>query len=411
MKRYKMTITILSPVHIGSGQDIDPTEYVVKNGIFYRIDLPRFLSEMPPALRAEFDRRVSDPNPFVIRDFICRHVDPEKYACFRADAGAFESEYKNSLSDRNRQMEVSLFTRTPGTWRAYIPGSSIKGAIRTAVINTLAQEKKESLKQKKQEAVEKAKERTERIIEKLKQKNKKYDEKKIYQEQLQKAYEEFGKTQLEPLCLKQYKFNPQTDPFRCVKISDAMLPEEMPTFIDKAEIFKLKKTAGADPSKIQMFYEQCFSMLDKEDDNDEDIRAEGTLDIDDQLPEKSFFDNREGKKIPAVSMKLDAYMILKACRAFYQPKMQQEHDKFYRSSSELEQNSQKLLDLLNKCNDNEFPLRIGRFSHVECTTVDEFREPYNPRGWGNSRTLSGGTMPMGWVKVRLEPEKDEKQRA
>ncbi|HOK67471.1 MAG TPA: type III-A CRISPR-associated RAMP protein Csm5 [Anaerohalosphaeraceae bacterium] len=350
MKRYKMTLTILSPVHIGSGQDIDPTEYVVKNGVFYRIDLARFLSEMPPSLRAEFDRRVSDPNPFVIRDFIRNHVDPEKYACFKADAPAFESEYKNSLSNPNRQLEVSLFTRTPVTWRAYIPGSSIKGAIRTAVISELAKSKKPS---------------------------------KIDPKYFEKDVLGYG--------------DARQDPFRCVKISDAMLPDS-PTFIDKTEIFKLKKTSGADPSKIQMFYEQCFSMLDGED-----IRAEGTLDIDDQLPKKSIYDNREKKEIPAVSMKLDAYTILKACRAFYQPKMQQEHDKFYRSSPELEQNSQKLLELLNKCNDSEFPLRIGRFSHVECTTVDEFREPYNSRGFGNSRTLSGGTMPMGWVKVRLEP--------
>ncbi|HOQ06163.1 MAG TPA: type III-A CRISPR-associated RAMP protein Csm5, partial [Anaerohalosphaeraceae bacterium] len=214
MKRYKMTLTILSPVHIGSGQDIDPTEYVVKNGVFYRIDLVRFLSGMQPNLRAEFDRRVSDPNPFVIRDFIRNHVDPEKYACFKAEAGAFEQVYQESLSNPNRQLEVSLFTRTPGTWRAYIPGSSIKGAIRTAVINTLAQEKKESVRQKKQEAEAKAKERAEQIIKELKQAHKKYDEEKIYQQQLQKTYEKFGKTQLEPLCLKQYKFNPQTDPFR-----------------------------------------------------------------------------------------------------------------------------------------------------------------------------------------------------
>lgn len=390
MQRYKMTLTILSPVHIGSGQEIDPTEYIVKDSIFYRIDLPRFLSEMPPSLRAEFDRKVSDPNPFVIRDFICRHVDPEKYACFKADAGVFEPAYKESLSNPNRQLEINLFTRTPGTWRAYIPGSSIKGAIRTAVINALAQEKKESVKQKKEEAEERAKERTKRIIE-----NKKYDEKKIYQEQLQKVYEEFGRTQLEPLCLKQDKFNPQSDPFRCVKISDAMLPDS-PTFIDKTEIFKLTRTSGADPSKIQMFYEQCFSMLD-----DENIQAEGTLDIDNLLPEKHIYDSRQERTIPAVSMKLDACTILKACRAFYQPKMQQEHDKFYRSSPELEKNSRQLLSV--QYADNEFPIRLGRFSHVECTTVDEFREPYNSRGWGNSRTLSGGTMPMGWVKVRLDP--------
>lgn len=353
MKRYKMTLTILSPVHIGSGQDIDPTEYVVKDDIFYRLDLPRFLSQMPPALRAEFDQRVTDPNPFAIRDFIRRHADPKKFACFSADATTFQHVYDQSVDNPDRQLEVNLFTRTPGTWHAYIPGSSIKGAIRTAVVSEWAKTKKLN--------------RGEPI-------DPKWFEKNVlgYQDAKQ-------------------------DPFRCVRISDAQLPES-PTFIDRAKIFKLAKTPGGpDPSGILMFYEQTFSMLD-----DETIQAQGTLDIDDLLPQKQVFDKRQNRQIPAVSKPINALdILLKACRQFYLPKMEHEHQKFYRSSPELEENSRRLLDV--QYADNEFPIRLGRFSHVECTTVDDFRKPYNSRGYGKSRTLSGGTMPMGWVKVRLDP--------
>ncbi|HDS85031.1 MAG TPA: hypothetical protein ENN97_07555 [Phycisphaerales bacterium] len=355
MKHYKMTIQILSPVHIGSGQDIDPLEYVVKGGVFYRLDLPKFLSQMDGALRAEFNRKAADPNPIVLRDFIHRHADPQKNACFTADGGAFEATYQQNLKNPNTRLEITLMTRTPGNWQAYIPGSSIKGAIRTAVVSKLANDKP------------------------LRNPNPKFFEKDVLG---------FG--------------DAKQDPFRCVRISDAPLPEAA-TFIDKAEIFKLNKGIGPDPAGIQMFYEQCFSLLDGET-----IVAVGTLAIDDQLPSKRTFDRRQKKEVNAVSMSLNAFDLLKACRDFYLPKMQAEHNTFYQSNTELEANSQRLLDV--QYADNEFPIRLGRFSHVECTTVDDYRKPQTRRTrdgkslpYGTTRTLSAGTMPMGWAKVRLEP--------
>lgn len=155
-----------------------------------------------------------------------------------------------------------------------------------------------------------------------------------------------------------------------------------------------------------MFYEQCFSMLDGET-----IIAAGTLSIDDQLPKHRTFDKRQHKEIDAVSMPLDAFDLLNSCRAFYLPKMQAEHEMFSQSrpaSPELKDHSEQLLAV--QYADNEFPIRLGRFSHVECTTVDGYRRPQTRRTrdgknlpWGTSRTLSGGTMPMGWAKVRLDP--------
>jgi CRISPR-associated protein Csm5 len=395
MKPYKMTITILSPVHIGSGADIDPLEYVVKDGVFYRLNLPAFLSQMDASRRAEFNQKANDPNPLVLRDFICRHIAPERYCCFKADGGAFEPDYRSSLQNPQRRLEVNLFTRTPGNWQAYLPGSSIKGAIRTAVISELANSTNHKSRiQQELEAVEQRAVRRSTPQDAEKKWNREKSAKSTDKE-LKKEQEKFGKYKLEPLALSQPQYDPRTDPFRCLKISDALLPEA-PTFIDKAEIFKLNEGKDPDPAGIQMFYEQCFSMLDGET-----ICAAGTLHIDDKLPLQYVSDKRQSRKIHAVSMKLEPSFVAGACRAFYLPKMQAEHNKFYRSNPEVEQYSQQLLDV--KYEDNEFPLRLGRFSHVECTTVDTFRRPHNPKGWGSTRTLSAGRMPMGWVKVSLEP--------
>lgn len=350
MKRYAMTVQILSPIHIGSGEDIDPLEYVVKNGLFYRLNLPAFIQQMDESLRREFSRKASDPNPIVLRDFICRHIDPERFHTFKADAGAFERAYEKNLKNPNARLQVVLMTRSPGDGRTYLPGSSIKGAIRTAVVSELAKNSAQIRNSLNPKSFE------QRVL----------------------GYE-----------------NPRHDPFRCLRISDAFLPEAA-TFIDKAEIFKLKTGAGPDPSGIQMFYEQCFSLLDEEE-----IIARGSMELNDDLSGKHYFDNKEQKEKPAVSMALTLERIAESCRAFYLPKMQAEHDNFYRSNEELEENSRRLLKV--GYGENEFPIRLGRFSHVECTTVDEHRRPYNSKGCGKTRTLSGGIMPMGWAKVTLKP--------
>lgn len=350
MKRYKMTLTILSPVHIGAGIDIDPLEYVVKDAVFYRLDLPKFISHLDPASRQEFNQKASEPNPVVLRDFISRKVDPSKFCLFKAATGLdFEQEYQKNLKNPSNRLEITLVTRAAGTWRAYIPGSSIKGAIRTAVISELAKVKKPT-----------------------------HIDHKSFEKDL------LGYT------------DAKQDPFRCLRISDAPLPAAAPTFIDKAEIFNPKKQDGdSDPAGIKMFYEQVFSMLDGET-----IQAVGTLDIDDKLPNTTY-KGRDNYTQKAVSMPLEMEKIVTSCRQFYLPKMKAEHEKFYRSNAELEENSQRLLDV--RYANNEFPIRLGRFSHVECTTVDDYRKPYNARGWGKTRTLSAGKMPMGWVKVRLDP--------
>jgi len=72
-------------------------------------------------------------------------------------------------------------------------------------------------------------------------------------------------------------------------------------------------------------------------------------------------------------MKMLAELIVDCCKKFYTPKIRRDHEFFYKSCTKLEQCNKLLLDV--KFDDNEFPIRIGRFSHIECTTVDNLRRP------------------------------------
>jgi len=354
MKRHKMTIRVLSPVHIGSGREVDPLEYVVRElgdyHYFYMLDISRFLQGLSPALRARFDQAVNSPDPLILRRFFIDNIDPEQFCLFSVvAASAFVRAYRANLQNPRNQLLVNLMTRTGPDCRPFLPGSSLKGAIRTAVVSELAAANKPQ-----------------------------FDNPRRFENEV------LG-----------YR-DARQDPFRCLKIADAPLPEDA-TFIDGVAIFKPERGPGPDPAGIQMFYEQCYSYLDGEE-----ILAETTLDIDDQLPQKRVFDH--GRRRASVSTGLTAEQIIKYCRRFYLPKIRAEYNNFYASSEDLSEANKPLMDI--DFGHNEFPIRLGRFSHIECVTVDTYRKPGGAaarRGWGKTRTLSGDRMAMGWAKVTLEP--------
>lgn len=360
MKRYKMKITILSPVHIGSGEQLDPLEYTVKDAFFYRLDTARFLSALTENQKVRFSEALRSGNPVMMRKFIIENLDPAAYSFFSADTGpSFEDTYAANIASVTNQLLVDLFPRCGIPQKAYLPGSSIKGAIRTAVVSHLAPP-----------GIPPA----------------------DYTDDRGRFPRKIG-TKLEKRILR--CSDPKQDPFKMIRIADAPLPEHA-TFIDQVQIYKPGRAAGApDPGRIQMFCEQCFSMLDGET-----ITVDGVLEIKDDLVGKKGVDRRRNP-VDAVSMPLTAEQILQSCKAFYLPKMADEHENFYQQDAVLCSHSQKLLDV--KYAQNECPVRIGRFSHVECHTLDGYRDPKTRRGWGKTRMLSAGTMPMGWVKVSLNP--------
>lgn len=360
MIRYKMKLQILSPVHIGTGYEIPPYEYVVKGGNFYRINLYGFLSSLPPAMRKEFDTALNNTNPTFVRKFIADNADVGKFSLYKCVVQEdFEEAYKDKISDVRNQLLVNEIPKQLNDYRPYIPGSSIKGAIRTAVVSEFAKEKRVNFV-----------------------KNPKFFEKDLFN----------------------YP-DAKQDPFRCIKISDAPLEDKNKIFISGAENFNPKKDSS---STIQMFCEQICSLLDEEP----NIYATGEFAFDEQLPQKTFIDRNRNRQ-NAVSMEIDPARVLKSCKAFYLPKIQEEFDNFYKGR-EYEDYIKPLLDV--EFADNEYPIRVGHYSHCECTTVDDvdgkrLRRPKTRRGrdgkplpWGKTRTLSRG-VPFGWVKVILEPIK------
>ncbi len=352
--QYKIKIKALSPIHIGTGDQISPFEFVIKDSIFYRIDLPSFLSGMPESLRSKFETAVNNSNIIYMRKFIAENIDLEKYTIFRCDISKdAEEAYYKKIKDPNNQLLINMFVRSGIDKRPVVPGSSIKGALRTAIVNTANNAVAENGP-------------------------KPPEFPKNWDSRWESVSLKYGRKQG-----NRYSFNLRKDPFRSVSVSDVFL-KDVSTIIDKAVM--IDKACNRKAEKIDQTYEQTFSIFD-----DEEITGEGTLTVDDKLQKKSGM------------LGITADSIAKTCRDFYLSRMKDEHEKFYRKDEELKEYSSELLE--QKYGDLEFPVRLGRFSHCECVTVDPpYRNIKTPRNmpYGTTRTLAGGFFPFGWAKIMLK---------
>ncbi len=118
----KYKVEVLSPVHVGSGYEISPMEYVIDNK-FYRVDMDSLFRD--ETFNTDDFIENAKFGAFYLGKFY-REVAKKhkKYVVEMTDSA------KHSLE--NKKTEVREYIKTGG--RIYIPGSSIKGSIRTAIL-------------------------------------------------------------------------------------------------------------------------------------------------------------------------------------------------------------------------------------------------------------------------------------
>jgi CRISPR-associated protein Csm5 len=154
LKTYRLALTPLSPIHIGCGEDFEPTNYVIDEGVLYGFDPSRaVLSEGQKSKLMDVANRAS---LLGIQKFFKDHAQ-----IFKAQADTLipvssgvASVYEqrvgraaNVEASGNQVFNQLFIERTMHTGREsqpYIPGSSFKGAIRTAMLDHLNLERKPS---------------------------------------------------------------------------------------------------------------------------------------------------------------------------------------------------------------------------------------------------------------------------
>lgn len=360
MKRYIIHGEILSPVHIGTNDELEPFDYVIKDGVMVKFDLLKVLSHLSSEERAAFDRLNNGGSLVELRDFIAEVVAPEtdgEYSC--AVTAEIQRFYKEKLRDIRNQMIINPFIRTNG--QPYIPGSSIKGAVRTSVVSGLAN-----------------KDGTKNILN-GKRRDKYFDK-------------DFEKLVLGFRDVKQ-------DPFKAVKFSDIQLKQENILVGDISNIPNLQKLGDKETdSGVDLHIEHTWgTVLDKP------VQFQGELLIDDGL-------QRKGRD--AVSRSITVDDILDACYRHYSEKHFEENV-FVAENEKSGNIYNKIADIIEGLNnEDETIIRLGRFSGAPSVTADEFRQipdrkinKFNYIKWnhpGASRFYSEGIYPMGWVKLKFE---------
>ncbi len=150
LETCKLSITTLSPLHIGCGEDYEPTNYVIDGQRLYTFDPVLLLRELPTKNQEEFARIVEGSNSLrTIQSFFYRHkqgalkvgrlnasVAETVQDFYDSRIGQVAQREQGGKSELNK-LEIARTAFNPISGQPILPGSSIKGAIRTALLNEL----------------------------------------------------------------------------------------------------------------------------------------------------------------------------------------------------------------------------------------------------------------------------------
>ncbi|MFK5926405.1 MAG: type III-A CRISPR-associated RAMP protein Csm5 [Desulfuromusa sp.] len=353
-------LEILTPVHIGSGDTSDPLDYVIatQNGedYFCQIDLDAWLEDYPE--QEELNKMLDGGKLPVIRKFIADNLDADIYAKSRSKVISAEigKKYKQHIADLNspNQLLIDPALKNPLTGGLLIPGSSIKGAMRTAVIDWCDQNWNLNLKNNRNS--------------------------REYMQILEQALGSIRES-----AFKQLKIGD----FEAVNSASAIVTA-------KEKSIKAEKTNGTPKNSCEI----CLSAA-----------TEGE-------PQALFGRFAIGKQNQSQDAVLTCTMgqrtqswslteLMQLVTDFFRLRYENEKSKFYQQSHFSR--SQDIIRLLDEqfasLSEHQMILRVGHYSHIEAMTITN-NKPGGKKGHGKTRTLADGVYPFGWVKLSLCSQAD-----
>jgi CRISPR-associated protein Csm5 len=140
---FNYSLTPLTYIHIGSGDYLDPITYVIRGHYAYYLNETEYIRYLTKRYRAEFKAVMDQNDAKMIKAFFHAKFDPECkelwLSRYKVDPAPAQ-EYLNTIDSPMNQSLVAAFIRS-GLNLPFLPGSSIKGAIRTALASDLVQNK------------------------------------------------------------------------------------------------------------------------------------------------------------------------------------------------------------------------------------------------------------------------------
>ena len=149
LQTFHVAVTPLTPIHIGCGTDFEPTNYVIRdNDILYNFDPEN--AELNERQKRDLQQRGERCDLLSIQKFFRDHADTFAVAAksIMPVTHDIAQEYRNKIGTpvktevkKNNDIINNLYIQRtishPYTNDPYLPGSSVKGAIRTAILDSL----------------------------------------------------------------------------------------------------------------------------------------------------------------------------------------------------------------------------------------------------------------------------------
>ena len=140
-RTFQFSLLAMAPIHIGNGEKYTSREFIYENGYFYFPDMGKFYNRMvEKGYDQKFERflqerKASASNNRLVSFLEDNRISDRDFGGYRIKETGFETEKNNIDSQLGTINEVAKFMRDP-YGNPYIPGSSLKGAIRTILMNT-----------------------------------------------------------------------------------------------------------------------------------------------------------------------------------------------------------------------------------------------------------------------------------
>lgn len=392
---YKIKIEPLTAVHIGTGEKLLPLDYTLvapknsstKNYVKFSSDriIDSILTSGTSQQKQELQKASDENSMNALAAFF------QKYFYLGID---YDSRITQSFFDLySKKIKLGLFENSLEVnqilhheTKPYIPGSSIKGAIRTAVLN------KSLLKDLSQEVYDD-------LLEMANNER---------QKDFKKAGRYEGKIQnraLEMLPVKDID-NAKLDPFRCVEIADCNFSSKslLVGCMENVKIDRFTKKLCSE--SMQIISESILGRL-----------AENKTSSDFVIRINADLQNIELNNGFCINLQISLKEIISACNFFFKKQFNEEYSKFYKNAYDKVDKIlelKEIIDSISENSENEFLLRVGRWSQIEYVTFgNDFRNPKTPSKkdkimpYGTSRTVlnyNGQYLPMGWCKCSVEEQ-------
>lgn len=388
---WRLTALPLTPIHVGDGSVLAAEEWKLgKDGRLERFSPAAVLRSAPERTRTDYIRALEQGRLTEAQTVLRNAVRPDQVLERIAVGPEARSELEATLNNPLRKGDIRPMVRTAG--RPFLPGSSIKGALRTALLSSLATEQT--------------------------QQRSAIDQIKTERRTPRGGIDSRASKEVEALLLGHE--NPDQDPFRFVEVADLVLPPDS-TRIDRVVNWRPSRTKGKDQpaEKMQMIFERLLSWADGSP------LSWPTLEIRVEEDALASVQERDPDRRKTPKFRLRAEKLWKAANDFHWKIFDDERDHFFKDAPEILKHLASSFTLRLKdgvtlderglrARPDVLLLRVGRFGQFESKSLEGVREGWNaqakpprPMPRGTTRNLAkldraGRLLPFGWLLLLPE---------